>query len=271
MLSCLIFFSNSIEICNYVEPFRTGTSLAVHKSSRKRETPQPADNLPAEARSIEPEPEHDYPSPALPSNSRGLTVAFLLSKVSASTVFAFCLSFICTPSWQQLQHFHLLLATFVNILKTCKEMIWLWKASILYALVLIENRSTVSHRLVTAQLQPVTDHSPTSRRLVSTDRKPIALRMVNSCRLVSNQSLTSCKTYHRLIGDHKLIPDIGITVSVIASQLQWNWSQTGCITVKTYVWLMLYKVDNITSTKREWYIYLQLTNKPWFITKKFTH
>ena len=65
----------------------------------------------------------------------------------------------------------------VNILKTYKEMIRLWKASFLYAFVLIENRSTVSHRPVTAQLQPVTDHSPTSRRPVSTDRKPIAVRI----------------------------------------------------------------------------------------------
>ena len=45
----------------------------------------------------------------------------------------------------------------VNILKTCKEMIWIWKASFLYAFVLIENRSTVSYRPVTPQLQPVTD------------------------------------------------------------------------------------------------------------------
>ena len=49
----------------------------------------------------------------------------------------------------------------VNILKICKEMVWLWKASFLYAFVLIENRSTVSHLPVTAQLQPVTNHSPT--------------------------------------------------------------------------------------------------------------
>ena len=48
----------------------------------------------------------------------------------------------------------------VNILKTCKEMVRLWNASFLYVFVLIENRSTVSHRPVTAQLQPVTDHSP---------------------------------------------------------------------------------------------------------------
>ena len=34
-----------------------------------------------------------------------------------------------------------------------------------------------------------------------------------------------------------------------------------------------YKVDDIMSTKREWYtcIYLQLTNKPWFITQQFMH
>ena len=36
--------------------------------------------------------------------------AFLLSKVSTSTTFAFSLSIICTPSWQQLQHFDLLFA-----------------------------------------------------------------------------------------------------------------------------------------------------------------
>ena len=42
--------------------------FGVCKSSRKRETPQPADNLPAEARSVE--PEHCFPSPALPINSR---------------------------------------------------------------------------------------------------------------------------------------------------------------------------------------------------------
>ena len=30
-----------------------------------------------------------------------------------------------------------------------------------------------------------------------------------------------------------------ITVSAITSQLQWNRSQTGCIAVTTYVWLML--------------------------------
>ena len=70
----------------------------------------------------------------------------------------------------------------VNILKTCKEMIRLWKASFLYAFVLTENRSTVSHRQVTTQLQPVTDHSPTSRRPVSTDREPIAVPTANSCR-----------------------------------------------------------------------------------------
>ena len=70
----------------------------------------------------------------------------------------------------------------VNILKTCKEMVRLWNVSFLYAFVLIENRSTVSHRPVTAQLQPVTDHSPTIRRQVSTDRKLIAVRTVNSCR-----------------------------------------------------------------------------------------
>ena len=50
----------------------------------------------------------------------------------------------------------------VNILKTCKEMTRLWKASFLYIFVLIENRLTVSHQPVTAQLQPVTNHSPTS-------------------------------------------------------------------------------------------------------------
>ena len=70
----------------------------------------------------------------------------------------------------------------VNILKTCKEMVRLWNASFLYAFVLIENRSTVSYRPITAQLQPVTDHSPTIRPQVSTDRKPIAVRTVNSCR-----------------------------------------------------------------------------------------
>ena len=70
----------------------------------------------------------------------------------------------------------------VNILKTCEEMIRLWQASFLYAFVLIENRSTVSHRPVTAQLQLVTDHSPTIRRPVSTDRKLIAVRTINSCR-----------------------------------------------------------------------------------------
>ena len=63
----------------------------------------------------------------------------------------------------------------VNILKTCKEMIWLWKASFLYAFVLIENQSTVGHRPVTAQLQPVTDHSLTSCRPVSTDHKLITV------------------------------------------------------------------------------------------------
>ena len=62
----------------------------------------------------------------------------------------------------------------VNILKTCKEMVRLWNASFLYAFVLIENRSTFSHWPVTAQLQPVIDHSPTIRRPVSTDRKHIA-------------------------------------------------------------------------------------------------
>ena len=45
----------------------------------------------------------------------------------------------------------------VNILKTCKEMIRLWKASFLYTFALIENRSTVSHQPVTAQLQPVAE------------------------------------------------------------------------------------------------------------------
>ena len=66
----------------------------------------------------------------------------------------------------------------VNILKTCKETVRLWKASFLYAFVLIENRSTNSHRPVTAQLQPVTNHSPTIRRQVSTDCKHIAVRTV---------------------------------------------------------------------------------------------
>ena len=70
----------------------------------------------------------------------------------------------------------------VNILKTCKETVRLWKAFFLYAFVLIENRSTVSHRPVTAQLQPVTNHSPTIRRPVATDRKHIAVHTVNSCR-----------------------------------------------------------------------------------------
>ena len=73
--------------------------------------------------------------------------------------FAFSLSVVCTPSWQ---HFVALWFTLcrrsncncpvVNILKIFKEMVRLWKASFLYAFVLIENRSTVSHRPVTAQL-----------------------------------------------------------------------------------------------------------------------
>ena len=31
------------------------------------------------------------------------------------------------------------------------------------------------------------------------------------------------------------------------------------------------KVDQITSAKRDWFIYLQLTDKQWFITQQFTH
>ena len=31
------------------------------------------------------------------------------------------------------------------------------------------------------------------------------------------------------------------------------------------------KVSQITSAKREWFIYLQLTDKQWFITQQFTH
>ena len=31
------------------------------------------------------------------------------------------------------------------------------------------------------------------------------------------------------------------------------------------------KVDQITSAKREWFIYLQLIDKQWFITQQFTH
>ena len=49
----------------------------------------------------------------------------------------------------------------VNFLKTCNEMARLWKVSFIYAFVLIENWSTVSHRPLIAQLQSVTDHSPT--------------------------------------------------------------------------------------------------------------
>ena len=70
-----------------------------------------------------------------------------------------------------------------NILKTCKETVRLWKASFLYSFVLIENRSAVSHRTVTAQLQSVSDHSPTIRRHIASispyvrltvaDRSPI--------------------------------------------------------------------------------------------------
>ena len=95
----------------------------------------------------------------------------------------------------------------VNILKTCKEMIRLWNSSFFICFCFDWESIDISHRPVTAQLQLVTDHSLTSRRPVSTDRKHIVVRTVNSCRLVSDQSLTSCKTYHRLIGDHKLIPD----------------------------------------------------------------
>ena len=83
-----------------------------------------------------------------------------------ATIAAFWFS-LCRHSNCNCQH--------VKILKTCKEMIWLWKASFLYAFVMIENRSTVSH-------QSVTDHSPTRRRPVSTDRKPVAVCTVNSCR-----------------------------------------------------------------------------------------
>ena len=63
-----------------------------------------------------------------------------------------------------------------------KEMVRLWKASFLYAFVLTENWSTVSHRPVTAKLQPVTDHSLTIRWPISIDHKPFAKRTVNSCR-----------------------------------------------------------------------------------------
>ena len=141
---------------------------------------------------------------------------------------AFSLSIVCTPSWQQLQHFDLL---FAGAATATVQLLTFWKLakkrfeydrrpfynSFLYAFFLIENRSTVSHRPVTAQLQPVTDHSSTIRRPVSTDRKHIAVRTVNSCQLISDQSLTSCESYRRLIGDHKLIPNMGITVSTIAS------------------------------------------------------
>ena len=97
-----------------------GPVFSVCKSSRKRGMPQPADNLPAEARSVEPEPEHEFPSLALPLNSHSLqTVAFLLSKVSTSTAFAFSLSIVCTPSWQQLQHFDLSLQVQKLQLSSC--------------------------------------------------------------------------------------------------------------------------------------------------------
>ena len=69
-----------------------------------------------------------------------------------ATIAAFCLS-LCRRSNCS--------CPVVNILKTCKEMVRLWNASFLYAFVFIENRSTVSHRPVSAQLQPVTNHSPT--------------------------------------------------------------------------------------------------------------
>ena len=166
--------------------------FAVYKSSRKRETSQPADSLSAEAKSVEPETEHDFPSPALSLNSRTLlTVAFLLSKVSTSTAFPFSLSVVCTPSWQQLQHFGLLFAgaaiatvLLLTFWKLTKEIIRL-KASFLYAFVLIENWSTVSDWPVTTPLQPVTIIQPlVARRPVSTHRKPIAICTINSCRLV---------------------------------------------------------------------------------------
>ena len=38
----------------------------------------------------------------------------------------------------------------------------------------------------------------------------IAVSTANSWRKVADQSLTSCKTYRRLIGDHTLIPNMGI-------------------------------------------------------------
>ena len=44
---------------------------------------------------------------------------FLLSKVSTSTVFAFSLSIVCTPSWQQLHHFDLLFHALQLQLSSC--------------------------------------------------------------------------------------------------------------------------------------------------------
>ena len=50
----------------------------------------------------------------------------------------------------------------VNILKTCNKMVRLWKASFLYAFVLIENRSKVSHhRSVATSHRSFTDYSQT--------------------------------------------------------------------------------------------------------------
>ena len=182
---------------------------------------------------------------------------FLLSKVSTSTAFAFLL-IICTPSWQQAafcRHSNCNCQVMI-ILKTCKEMIWLWKASFLYAFVLTENRSTVNHLPVTAQLQPVTDHSPTSHWPVSTDRKPIAIGTINSCWWVSHQSLTSCKTYRRLIGYHKLIPNMCIMVSTIASQLQWNRTQPmcdWCFSCQGYLWSQLELIfSNLSQKLYDW-------------------
>ena len=119
----------------------------------------------------------------------------LLSKVSTSTAFTF-LSIVCTPAWQQLQNFYLL---FAGAATATVQLLTFWKLAKKwfdyerrpFYMLLFWLR--IDWQLVTAQLQPVTDHSPTIRRPISTACKPISVRIVNSCRQVSDQSLKVAK------------------------------------------------------------------------------
>ena len=97
----------------------------------------------------------------------------------------------------------------------------------------------IDGQLVTDQSPFSYNQSPIIHRLVDDRSQQIASISPYVRLTVANWSPINCWQVAIPIGDHKLIPDIGIMVSAIASQLQWNQSRTVRIAVTTYVWLML--------------------------------